>query len=44
MSVIDQADVNTLDKEHLGRDKNYKTPDFDEPASDVKTPERLPVP
>ena len=41
MSVIDQADVNTLDKEHLGLDKNYKTPDFDEPGSDVKTPEPL---
>ena len=23
LSVIDQADVNTLDKEHLGRDKNH---------------------
>ena len=44
MSVIDQADVNTLDKEHLGRGTNYKILDRDKPGSDVKTPERLPVP
>ena len=45
MSVIDQADVNTLDKEHLGRNKNHKSLDGgDEPWSDARTPDRPEIP
>ena len=44
LSVIDQADVNTLDKEHLGRDKNHKILDYDRPWSDVRTPDRPSAP
>ena len=44
LSVIDQADVNTLDKEHLGRDKNHKLLDYDEPGSNMRTPDRPSAP
>ena len=38
LSVIDQADVNTLDKEHLGPDKNHNLLNHDGPGFNTRTP------
>ena len=40
MSVIDQADVNTLDKEHLGPDKNHKIARVRLETGSIQTPDR----